>query len=136
VYKIICNKTFNLNNFNNFLALLFSATFPKKVEALAREVTTEPVRISIGYVGQVHKNYFINRSLVFILSNNINKFNYHFKANADITQVIEILADDGFKWDWLITRLASFCVGKYQVFIFCLKSSIKYTQNLLFFDIK
>ena len=38
----------------NSLALLFSATFPKKVEALAREVTTEPVRISIGYVGQVY----------------------------------------------------------------------------------
>ncbi|PKY17543.1 DEAD-domain-containing protein [Rhizophagus irregularis] len=71
--------------------LLFSATFPKKVEALAREVTTEPVRISIGYVGQ---------------------------ANTDITQVIEILTEDGYKWDWLISRLASFCVGKGSVLIF------------------
>ncbi|CAG8525132.1 7706_t:CDS:10 [Racocetra fulgida] len=53
------------------IALLFSATFPKKVEILAREVTTEPVRISIGSVGQ---------------------------ANTDITQRIEILTDDGYKW--------------------------------------
>ncbi|RGB34514.1 P-loop containing nucleoside triphosphate hydrolase protein [Rhizophagus diaphanus] len=71
--------------------LLFSATFPKKVEALAREVTTEPVRISIGYVGQ---------------------------ANTDITQVIEILTEDGYKWDWLISRLASFCVdGSVLIFV-------------------
>ncbi|CAI2181139.1 15603_t:CDS:10 [Funneliformis geosporum] len=71
--------------------LLFSATFPKKVETLAREVTTEPVRISIGYVGQ---------------------------ANTDITQIIEVLTDDGYKWDWLITRLASFCVeGSVLIFV-------------------
>lgn len=71
--------------------LLFSATFPKKVEILAREVTTEPVRISIGYVGQ---------------------------ANTDITQIIEVLTDDGYKWDWLITRLASFCVeGSVLIFV-------------------
>ncbi|CAG8740094.1 14582_t:CDS:2, partial [Acaulospora colombiana] len=38
---------------NIYIALLFSATFPKKVEILAREVTTEPVRISIGNVGQL-----------------------------------------------------------------------------------
>jgi superfamily II DNA/RNA helicase len=35
------------------LALLFSATFRPKVEALARQVTTDPVRITIGNVGQV-----------------------------------------------------------------------------------
>ncbi|KAF0555086.1 P-loop containing nucleoside triphosphate hydrolase protein [Gigaspora margarita] len=71
--------------------LLFSATFPKKVEILAREVTTEPVRISIGNVGQ---------------------------ANADITQKIEILADDGYKWDWLMNHLVSFCVeGSVLIFV-------------------
>lgn len=35
------------------LAVLFSATFQKRVERLAREVMTDPVRISIGNVGQV-----------------------------------------------------------------------------------
>ena len=96
---------------------MFSATFPKKVEALAREVTSEPVRISIGYVGQVYLK-FINYSRYHFINNISNsKFNCcncrncHFKANTDITQVIEILTDDGLKWDWLITRLASFCVG-------------------------
>ncbi|CAJ0751619.1 15955_t:CDS:2, partial [Entrophospora sp. SA101] len=66
-------------------ALLFSATFPKKVEKLAREVTTEPIRISIGNIGQ---------------------------ANTDITQVFVILTDDGYKWDWLISNLVALCVGE------------------------
>ncbi|CAG8582827.1 27820_t:CDS:10, partial [Racocetra persica] len=71
--------------------LLFSATFPQKVEILAREVTTEPVRISIGSVGQ---------------------------ANTDITQRIEILTDDGYKWGWLMSHLASFCVeGSVLIFV-------------------
>ncbi|CAG8752996.1 15688_t:CDS:2, partial [Acaulospora morrowiae] len=62
--------------------LLFSATFPKKVEILAREVTSEPVRISIGNV------------------------------------VIEILADDGYKWEWLMTHLVALCVeGSVLVFV-------------------
>ncbi|CAG8551778.1 11660_t:CDS:10 [Ambispora leptoticha] len=71
--------------------LLFSATFPKKIEKLAREVTLEPVRISIGNVGQ---------------------------ANTDITQVIEILPDDGYKWDWLMKHLVRFCVeGSVLIFV-------------------
>ncbi|CAG8753089.1 2147_t:CDS:2, partial [Acaulospora morrowiae] len=65
--------------------------FQKKVEILAREVTSEPVRISIGNVGQ---------------------------ANTDITQVIEILADDGYKWEWLISHLVALCVeGSVLVFV-------------------
>ncbi|CAG8576295.1 1427_t:CDS:10 [Ambispora gerdemannii] len=71
--------------------LLFSATFPKKVERLAREVTVEPVRISIGNVGQ---------------------------ANTDITQVTEILADDSYKWDWLMKHLVRLCVeGSVLIFV-------------------
>ncbi|KAF8948524.1 ATP-dependent RNA helicase ddx42, partial [Haplosporangium bisporale] len=49
--------------------LLFSATFQKRVERLAREVMSDPVRISIGNVGQI---------------------------NSDVTQVIEILKDDSY----------------------------------------
>ncbi|CAG8633989.1 11606_t:CDS:10 [Paraglomus brasilianum] len=71
--------------------LLFSATFPKKVERLAREVTTAPIRISIGNVGQ---------------------------ANTDITQVIEIVPDDGYKWGWLMAHLVSLCLeGSVLIFV-------------------
>ncbi|ORZ07280.1 P-loop containing nucleoside triphosphate hydrolase protein, partial [Lobosporangium transversale] len=61
--------------------LLFSATFQKRVEKLAREVMTDPVRISIGNVGQI---------------------------NSDVTQVIQILKDDTLKWNWLMERLQNF----------------------------
>ncbi|KAF9328892.1 ATP-dependent RNA helicase ddx42 [Podila minutissima] len=61
--------------------LLFSATFQKRVERLAREVMSDPVRISIGNVGQI---------------------------NSDVTQVIEILKDDSYKWNWLMERLNEF----------------------------
>ncbi|KAI7853228.1 P-loop containing nucleoside triphosphate hydrolase protein [Circinella umbellata] len=63
-------------------ALLFSATFPRKVEYLAREVTENPVRISVGTTGQ---------------------------ANEDITQVIIVLDDEMLKWDWVIRQLPRFC---------------------------
>ncbi|KAG0248453.1 ATP-dependent RNA helicase ddx42, partial [Mortierella polycephala] len=61
--------------------LLFSATFQKRVERLAREVMTDPVRISIGNVGQI---------------------------NSDVTQDIQILKDDTLKWRWLMSRLQEF----------------------------
>ncbi|KAF8975786.1 hypothetical protein BGZ46_008853 [Entomortierella lignicola] len=61
--------------------LLFSATFQKRVEKLAREVMTDPVRISIGNVGQI---------------------------NSDVTQVIQILKDDTLKFGWLTERLQEF----------------------------
>ncbi|KAG0216252.1 ATP-dependent RNA helicase ddx42 [Mortierella sp. GBA30] len=61
--------------------LLFSATFQKRVERLAREVMTDPVRISIGNVGQI---------------------------NSDVTQVIQVLKDETLKWKWLMERLHEF----------------------------
>ncbi|KAI9017572.1 P-loop containing nucleoside triphosphate hydrolase protein, partial [Gaertneriomyces semiglobifer] len=71
--------------------LLFSATFQKRVERLARDVLNDQVRITIGSVGQ---------------------------ANTDITQVIEVVEDDGYKWNWLISKLAGFAVnGSVLVFV-------------------
>ena len=35
------------------LALLFSATFRKKVERLCRDILTDPVRIVVGSLGEV-----------------------------------------------------------------------------------
>ncbi|KAI8147648.1 P-loop containing nucleoside triphosphate hydrolase protein [Fennellomyces sp. T-0311] len=72
-------------------ALLFSATFPRKVEYLAREVTEDPIRISVGTTGQ---------------------------ANEDITQVIVVLDDEMLKWDWMMRRLPEFCAeGSVIVFV-------------------
>jgi ATP-dependent RNA helicase DDX42 len=68
-------------------ALLFSATFQKRVEKLAREALTDPVRISIGAAGQ---------------------------ANSDIEQHPIVLEHDGLKWDWLMKHLTRFCIGAFH----------------------
>jgi ATP-dependent RNA helicase DDX42 len=64
--------------------LLFSATFQKRIEFLARNVTSDPIRINVGTTGQ---------------------------ANEDITQIVQVFDEDDMKWDWLIRRLTGFCVG-------------------------
>lgn len=69
-------------------ALLFSATFQKRIEYLARNVTTDPIRINVGTTGQ---------------------------ANEDITQIVEVLEEDDMKWHWLIRRLTAFSMGKLHV---------------------
>lgn len=66
-------------------ALLFSATFQKRIECLARNVTSDPIRINVGTTGQ---------------------------ANEDITQLVEVLEEDEMKWFWLIRKLTAFCMGK------------------------
>lgn len=65
-------------------ALLFSATFAKKVERLAREQTNDPLRITIGSLGQ---------------------------ANEDVAQTAIVVEDDSFKWGWVVARLEGFCAG-------------------------
>ncbi|KAI8800153.1 ATP-dependent RNA helicase DDX42-like protein [Cladochytrium replicatum] len=71
--------------------LLFSATFQKRVERLARDVLEDPVRIAVGTVGAV---------------------------NTDITQHVQIFDDDSRKWDWLVGRLVGFSVeGSTLVFV-------------------
>ncbi|KAJ3047310.1 hypothetical protein HK097_011652, partial [Rhizophlyctis rosea] len=71
--------------------LLFSATFPRKIESLTREILTSPIRISIGSVGV---------------------------SNSDITQIFPILPDDSYKWNWLTSNLVKFTSeGSVIVFI-------------------
>ncbi|KAI8813437.1 ATP-dependent RNA helicase DDX42-like protein [Cladochytrium replicatum] len=71
--------------------LLFSATFQKRVERVARDVLEDPVRIVVGTVGAV---------------------------NTDITQYVQIFDDDSRKWDWLVGRLVGFSVeGSTLVFV-------------------
>ncbi|KDP28272.1 hypothetical protein JCGZ_14043 [Jatropha curcas] len=58
--------------------LLFSATMPRKVEKLAREILTDPVRVTVGDVGM---------------------------ANEDITQVVQVIPSDAEKLPWLLEKL-------------------------------
>ena len=65
-------------------ALLFSATFKKKVEKLCREALLDPVRVVVGDVGE---------------------------ANTDITQVIHVLEKEEKKWEWLGMHLVELTSG-------------------------
>jgi ATP-dependent RNA helicase DDX42 len=58
--------------------LLFSATMPYKVERLAREILTDPIRVTVGQVGS---------------------------ANEDIKQVVNVLPSDAEKMPWLLEKL-------------------------------
>ncbi|CAN0878276.1 DEAD-box ATP-dependent RNA helicase 24 [Linum grandiflorum] len=58
--------------------LLFSATMPRKVETLAREILSDPVRVIVGEVGM---------------------------ANEDITQVVQVIPSDAEKLPWLLEKL-------------------------------
>ncbi|XP_060636769.2 ATP-dependent RNA helicase DDX42 isoform X2 [Anolis sagrei] len=61
--------------------LLFSATFRKKIEKLARDILIDPIRVVQGDIGE---------------------------ANEDITQIVEIFASGPNKWNWLTSRLVEF----------------------------
>ncbi|KAJ7565134.1 hypothetical protein O6H91_02G049400 [Diphasiastrum complanatum] len=58
--------------------LLFSATMPRRVERLAREILTDTVRVTVGEVG---------------------------RANEDITQMVTVLPSDAEKMPWLLNKL-------------------------------
>ncbi|KAJ0409873.1 hypothetical protein P43SY_005767 [Pythium insidiosum] len=58
--------------------LMFSATFRRRVEALARDVLCDPVKVMVGVIGQ---------------------------ANEDITQRAFVLPNDNAKWPWLMANL-------------------------------
>lgn len=69
----------------NRQTLLFSATFKKRIEKLAREILIDPIRIIQGELGE---------------------------ANANITQEIYIYADGAEKWNWINARLVEFTSGR------------------------
>nr|XP_043620871.1 DEAD-box ATP-dependent RNA helicase 24 [Erigeron canadensis] len=58
--------------------LLFSATMPRKIEKLAREILSDPVRVTVGEIGM---------------------------ANEDITQEVQVLIADTEKLSWLLGKL-------------------------------
>jgi len=71
--------------------LLFSATFKKRVEKLARDVLTDPVRVVQGELGM---------------------------ANEDIKQIVHVFQDGSNKWTWLTSRLVEFTsAGSVLIFV-------------------
>lgn len=71
--------------------LLFSATFKKKVEKLARDVLSDPVRIVQGDVGE---------------------------ANTDVTQIVLMMMGPSDKFDWLTRCLVEFLsAGSVLIFV-------------------
>eukprot|EP00644_Phytophthora_capsici_P002797 jgi/Phyca11/56588/gw1.55.166.1 len=58
--------------------LMFSATFRRQIEALALDVLVNPVKLTIGQVGQ---------------------------ANEDIRQIAVVLPGHGAKWPWLTSQI-------------------------------
>ena len=86
-----------------YSALLFSATFRKKVEKLCRDVLTDPVRILVGELGE---------------------------ANTDITQLVEVIDTEDKKWQWLSTRLVEFtsstyvCMHVYVLCVYCVYACV------------
>ena len=71
--------------------LLFSATFPPKIELLSSDLLRQPIRITIGTRGQAAEN---------------------------IVQHVEIVPTDEAKWPWLTQRVEGF-LKKGQLCIFC-----------------
>ncbi|KAF3699853.1 ATP-dependent RNA helicase DDX42 [Channa argus] len=75
--------------------LLFSATFRKKIERLARDILVDPIRVVQGDIGE---------------------------ANEDVTQVVEMLTSGTDKWGWLTRRLVEF-TSSGSVLIFVTKKA-------------
>ncbi|XP_054816181.1 DEAD-box ATP-dependent RNA helicase 24 [Prosopis cineraria] len=75
--------------------LLFSATMPRKVEKLAREILSDPVRVTVGEVGM---------------------------ANEDITQVVQVISSDTEKLPWLLEKLSGM-IDEGDVLIFASKKA-------------
>lgn len=90
--------------------LLFSATFKKKVERLARDILTDPIRIIQGELGE---------------------------ANTDITQTVKVFSQGTDKWKWLMGRLVEFTsVGSVLIFVTKKTNSEELATNLQAQDFK
>ncbi|CAD5215326.1 unnamed protein product [Bursaphelenchus okinawaensis] len=71
--------------------LMFSATFPLKIEKLASYALNQPVKIVCGDVGE---------------------------ANSDVIQHVHIFSKHDLKWEWLMMNIVKFCTdGKVIIFV-------------------
>ncbi|KAG7459764.1 hypothetical protein MATL_G00214200 [Megalops atlanticus] len=84
--------------------LLFSATFRKKIEKLARDILVDPIRVVQGDIGE---------------------------ANEDVTQLVEVLPSGLEKWGWLTRRLVEFTsAGSVLIFVTKKANSEELATNL------
>lgn len=84
--------------------LLFSATFKKKIEQLARTVTENPVKIVQKSLGE---------------------------ANEDVTQHVILLSEATKKWNWLTKRLIEFTsAGSVLIFVTRILNAEELHKNL------
>ncbi|XP_029638136.1 ATP-dependent RNA helicase DDX42 isoform X1 [Octopus sinensis] len=84
--------------------LLFSATFRKKVERLARDILTDPIRVIQGELGE---------------------------ANQDVTQLVDVLPTAPIKWRWLLKRLVEFTsLGSILIFVTRKSNAEELVSNL------
>ncbi|VDK39191.1 unnamed protein product [Taenia asiatica] len=91
-------------------ALLFSATFKSRIERLARDILTDPVRIVQGEVGE---------------------------ANEDITQIVEIFNKWEEKWDWLTQNVVRFTAeGSVLIFVTRKAHCVEVAEKLKARDMK
>jgi len=84
--------------------LLFSATFKKKIANLAQDILSDPIKITIGKLGQ---------------------------ANEDIRQQVVILQNNAEKWNWLFQNLERFLTsGKVLIFVNSKNGANELSENL------
>ena len=89
--------------------LLFSATMPRKVEALVRDAVSEPVRITIGGAGA---NEDIRQVCILACNTehhgpSLTQKRCTHAACLNCLQVVEVVAAND-KLQWLLTRLPGF----------------------------
>ncbi|PVV01143.1 hypothetical protein BB560_004449 [Smittium megazygosporum] len=85
--------------------LLYSATFPRKIENLARKTTSNPVKITVGPRGQI---------------------------NEDILQEFYSFNSEDEKWEWLVNHIVEFTMGgNVLIFVLHKSSSIELSELLL-----
>ncbi|XP_052247300.1 ATP-dependent RNA helicase DDX42-like [Dreissena polymorpha] len=90
--------------------LLFSATFRRKVEKLARDILADPIRVVQGEAGV---------------------------ANEDVTQMVEVLPPGPAKWTWLVKRLVEMTtLGSVLIFVTRKANSEELAANLRSRDFK
>jgi ATP-dependent RNA helicase DDX42 len=72
---------------------LYSATFKKRIEKLARDVLSDPVRVAQGDLGS---------------------------ASELVTQIVKVVPLGGYKWQWLVKNLVQF-MSEGSIIIFVTK---------------
>ena len=84
--------------------MLFSATFKKKIERLARDALVDPVKIVQGSIGE---------------------------ASEDVTQIVKVVGLGGYKWNWLTSHIIEFTsLGSVLIFVTKKQNCEELAENL------